>query len=66
MVVLWLSCCASGEGMVGVVLVFTVESLFVAGFVGARGVLFQKCSRDDHKMTLGGLHGCGMVHSSGV
>ena len=28
--------------------------------------LFQKCSRDDHKMTLGGLHGCGMVHSSGV
>ena len=28
--------------------------------------LFQKCSRDDHKMTLGGLHGRGMVHSSGV
>ena len=28
--------------------------------------LFQKCSRDDHKMTLGGLHGHGMVHSSGV
>ena len=26
----------------------------------------QKCSRDDHKMTLGGLHGRGMVHSSGV
>ena len=26
----------------------------------------QKCSRDDGKMTLGGLHGHGMVHSSGV
>ena len=26
----------------------------------------QKCSRDDHKMTLGGLHGRGMVHSSEV
>ena len=26
----------------------------------------QKCSRDDHKMTLEGLHGRGMVHSSGV
>ena len=26
----------------------------------------QKCSRDDHKMTLGGLHGRGMVHRSGV
>ena len=28
--------------------------------------LFQKCSRDDHKMTLEGLHGRGVVHSSGV
>ena len=26
----------------------------------------QKCSRDDRKMTLGGLHGHGMVHTSGV
>ena len=26
----------------------------------------QKCSRDDRKMTLGGLHGHAMVHSSGV
>ena len=26
----------------------------------------QKCSRDDHKMTLGGLHGHGTVHSTGV
>ena len=26
----------------------------------------QKCSWDDHKRTLGGLHGRGMVHSSGV
>ena len=26
----------------------------------------QKCSRDDHKMTLGGLHGRETVHSSGV
>ena len=26
----------------------------------------QKCSRDDRKMTLGGLHGHGMVHSSRV
>ena len=28
--------------------------------------LFQKCSRDDHKMTLGGLHGRVMVQCSGV
>ena len=26
----------------------------------------QKCSRDDHKVTLGGLHGHGMVQTSGV
>ena len=26
----------------------------------------QKCSRDDRKRTLGGLHGHGVVHSSGV
>ena len=26
----------------------------------------QKCSRDDRKMTLGGLHGHGMVQTSGV
>ena len=26
----------------------------------------QKCSRDDRKMTLGGLHGHGTVHSTGV
>ena len=26
----------------------------------------QKCSRDDRKRTLGGLHGHGMVHTSGV
>ena len=26
----------------------------------------QKCSRDDRKMMLGGLHGRGLVHTSGV